>query len=108
MITNAKLLSLLHRHPLRSIATLFAIGMAVIFATMVFLTNRMNEDMALQYASTYILALDKVQSVYSAEIVGRLQGHGIKLSHDDQQQTIRCRAPIQRTPASSRMNFLVT
>jgi len=78
MIT--RLLQILHRHPITSTAILFVVGIAAIFATMVFLSQKTNEEMAEQYAETYIRSLNEFQAQYSSKIVSRVTSHGIHTS----------------------------
>ena len=78
----ARLLHILHRHPITSTAILLVAGMALIFTTMVFLSKKTNEEMAEQYAENYIRSLNEFQAQYSAKIVSRVKGHGIHTSSD--------------------------
>lgn len=80
MITQ--LLKLLHRQPIWSTAILLVLGMAIIFANMVFLSQKMNEDMAEHYAENYIHALNTIQSLYSSSVVAQVKTHGIE-AHSD-------------------------
>ncbi len=80
MITH--LLKILHRHPLWSTAILLLLGMALIFANMVFLAHKMKEDMAEHYAENYIQALNTIQSMYSSSVVARVQSHGVVANSD--------------------------
>lgn len=78
----ARLLQVLHRHPISSTAILLVAGIAVIFVTMVFLSRQTNEEMAEQYAENYIRSLNEFQAQYSSTIVSRLTPHGIHTSSD--------------------------
>jgi class 3 adenylate cyclase len=80
MIT--RLLQILHRHPITSTAILLVAGIALIFATMVFLSQKTNEEMAEQYAENYIRSLNEFHSQYSSKIVSRVTSHGIHTSSD--------------------------
>ncbi len=77
-----RLLQLLHRHPIASTAILFVVGIAVIFAIMVFLSQKTNEEMAEQYAENYIRSLNEFQAQYSSKVVARVVSHGIHTSSD--------------------------
>ena len=77
-----KLLNILHQQPIWSTGILFVIGMVVIFANMVYLSNQMSEQVAEEFAETYIRSLDQFQSEYSSKIVGRLKPMGIEIAHD--------------------------
>lgn len=76
----SRLLQVLHRHPITSTAILFVAGIAIIFAIMVFLSQKTNEEMAEQYAENYIRSLNEFQKQYSSKIVSRLGDHGIHTS----------------------------
>ena len=78
----SKVLQALHQHPIKSIGALFVIGMMLIMGTMVSLSNKMNQDMAVLYAATYVRSLDAFQSMYSSKIVARVKSHGIKIAHN--------------------------
>lgn len=77
-----RLLQVLHRHPISSTAVLLVAGIALIFATMVFLSQKTNEAMAEQYAENYIRSLNEFHSQYSSKIVSRVTAHGIHTSSD--------------------------
>jgi len=77
-----RLLQILHRHPITSTAILFVVGIAAIFVTMVFLSQKTNEEMAEQYAENYIRSLNEFQAQYSSTIVSRVTPHGIRTSSD--------------------------
>ena len=74
--------SFMHRNPIRITAILLIIGMAVIFANMVFLLNKMNEEMAENYVENYIHTLNEFQSQYSAKVIGRVKGHNVQIRSD--------------------------
>ena len=78
----ARLLQILHRHPIASTGILFIVGIAIIFAVMVFLSQKTNEEMAEQYAENYIRSLNEFQSQYSSKIVSRVTSNGIHTSSD--------------------------
>lgn len=82
----SRLLQVLHRHPISSTAVLFVGGIAIIFAIMVFLSQKTNEEMAEQYAENYIRSLNEFQKQYSSKIVSRLGPHGIYTSSDYQNE----------------------
>jgi class 3 adenylate cyclase len=75
-----RLLQILHRHPIASTAVLLVVGIALIFATMVHLSQKTNEEMAEQYAENYIRSLNEFHSEYSSKIVARVTPHGIRTS----------------------------
>jgi class 3 adenylate cyclase len=77
-----RLLQILHRNPITSTAILFVVGIAVIFANMVYLSQKTNEEMAEQYAENYIRSLNEFQAQYSSKIVSRVTSHGIHTSSD--------------------------
>jgi class 3 adenylate cyclase len=72
-----KLLTILHKYPVLSISLLFVVGMALIFGNMVYLTNKINQELAIKYMGTYVDTLDTVQSMYSSNVVARLNYLGI-------------------------------
>jgi class 3 adenylate cyclase len=72
-----KLLTILHKYPVLSIGLLFAIGMALIFGNTVYLSQRINQELAIKYMGTYIDTLSTVQSMYSTEVIERLNYLGI-------------------------------
>jgi adenylate cyclase len=76
----SRLLQILHRHPITSTAILLVAGIALIFLTMVFLSQKTNEEMAEQYAENYIRSLNEFHSQYSSKIVSRVTSHGIHTS----------------------------
>jgi len=78
----SRLLQILHRHPITSTAILLVLGMALIFVTMVSLSQKTNEEMAEQYAENYIRSLNEFQAQYSSKIVARVIAHGIHTSSD--------------------------
>ncbi len=81
----ARLLKILHLHPIWSTGVLSVIGMAVILANMFYLSNKMNEEATEQYAQNYLTALDKAGALYSSAVVGRLNEDGqpaINITHD--------------------------
>jgi class 3 adenylate cyclase len=78
----SRLLQILHRHPITSTAILFVVGIALIFTTMVSLSQKTNEEMAEQYAENYIRSLNEFHSQYSSKIVARVTSHGIHTSSD--------------------------
>lgn len=82
----SRLLQVLHRHPISSTAVLFVGGIAIIFAIMVFLSQKTNEEMAEQYEENYIGSLNEFQKQYSSKIVSRLGPHGIHTSSDYQNE----------------------
>ena len=81
----ARLLKILHLHPIWSTGVLSVIGMAVILANMFYLSNKMNEEATEQYAQNYLTALDKAGALYSSAVVGRLNDDGqpaINITHE--------------------------
>ncbi len=72
-----RLLNLLHRYPIASTGTLFALGMILIFGNMLYLTDRVNRKLSLKYVETYVSSLERVHSMYSSEVVARLKDVGI-------------------------------
>jgi class 3 adenylate cyclase len=70
-------LTVLHKYPVLSISLLFIIGMALIFGNMIYLTNKINQELAIKYVGTYVDTLDTVQSMYSTNVVARLNYLGI-------------------------------
>jgi len=77
-----KLLTILHKYPLSSVGLLFAIGMVMIFGDIVYLSHRINQELAIKYMGTYIDTLSTVQSMYSSEVVERLNYLGITPRQD--------------------------
>lgn len=80
MIT--RLLDLLHRNPIVSTGTLLVIGMGLILANMVFLSDKMNEETAERYAENYIQALNQFQAQYSSNVVARVKEKGVQARSD--------------------------
>lgn len=81
-----RLLKLLHRNPIFSTGILLIIGMSMIFAIMVYLSEKMNEELSEQFAANYIKTLNAVQSEYSNKVVSRVKSHGIKTASNYQDQ----------------------
>ena len=77
-----RLLTILHKYPLSSIGLMFALGMVMIFGSMVYLSHRINQELAIKYVGTYVDTLDTVQSMYSSEVVARLNYLGITPTND--------------------------
>jgi len=77
-----RLLTILHKYPIASISILFTIGMAMIFGNMVYLSHKINQELAIKYMGTYIDTLSTVQSMYSSEVVERLNYLGITPRQD--------------------------
>lgn len=79
MIT--RLLKLLHQQPILSTTVLLVVGMAVVFANMLFLSNQMREQIAEQFAETYVRSLDGFQTAYTTSVVARVKDKVI-VTHD--------------------------
>jgi class 3 adenylate cyclase len=77
-----RLLTILHKYPVVSIGLLFAIGMVMIFGNMVYLSQKINEELSIKYVGTYVDTLDTVQSLYSSEVVARLNYLGVTPRQD--------------------------
>ena len=77
-----KLLNILHKYPVSSIGLLFVVGMVLIFGNMVYLSNKINQKLAIKYVETYINSLETFQSMYSSEVIARLKPLGINFTHD--------------------------
>ena len=77
-----RLLTILHKYPVSSISLLFAVGMVMIFGNMVYLSHKINQELAIKYMGTYIDTLSTVQSMYSSEVVERLNYIGITPRQD--------------------------
>jgi class 3 adenylate cyclase len=77
-----KLLNILHKYPVFSIGLLFSVGMVLIFGNMVYLSNKINQKLAIKYVETYVNSLETVQSMYSSEIISRLKPLGVTVTHD--------------------------
>jgi class 3 adenylate cyclase len=73
----ARLLTILHKYPVLSIGLLFAVGMVLIFGNMVYLSQKINEELAIKYMGNYVDTLDTVQTMYSTNVVARLNYLGI-------------------------------
>jgi class 3 adenylate cyclase len=82
LVLLTKLLTILHKYPVSSISLLFAVGMALIFGDMIYLSNKINQELAIRYMGTYIDTLSTVQSMYSSEVVERLSYLGITPRQD--------------------------
>jgi len=77
-----RLLTILHKYPITSIGLLFAVGMVMIFGNMLYLSHKINQELAIKYMGTYIDTLSTVQSMYSSEVVERLNYLGITPRQD--------------------------
>ncbi len=77
-----RLLTILHKYPVLSIGLLFVIGMFLIFGNMVYLSDKINRELAIKYMGTYIDSLSTFQSMYSSEVVERLNYLGITPRQD--------------------------
>jgi class 3 adenylate cyclase len=78
----AKLLGFLHGHPIPTLAILFSIGMFLILVNLYNLAQQINEDAAVSYAMVFVRSLDKFRSLYGADVVNRVQDHGILVTAD--------------------------
>jgi len=79
-----RLLTILHKYPVLSIGLLFIIGMVMIFGNMVYLSHRINQELAIKYAGTYVDTMDTVQTMYSSNVIARLNYLGITPRQDYQ------------------------
>ncbi len=77
-----RLLTILHKYPVLSVGLLFVIGMVLIFGNIVYLSHRINQELAIKYMGTYIDSLSTFQSMYSSEVVERLNYLGITPRQD--------------------------
>jgi class 3 adenylate cyclase len=77
-----RLLTILHKYPVTSIGLLFAVGMVMIFGNMLYLSHKINQELAIKYMGTYIDTLSTVQSMYSSQVVERLNYLGITPRQD--------------------------
>jgi class 3 adenylate cyclase len=77
-----RLLTILHKYPISSVGLLFTIGMVMIFGNMVYLSNKINQELAIKYMGNYIDTLSTVQSMYSSQVIERLNYLGITPRQD--------------------------
>ena len=78
----SKLLYVLHTYPLTALGTLFFLGMLLIMGNVLYLSNRINQEMAKEYAGLYMRSLDKFRVMYSAQVVKRVASKGIQALPD--------------------------
>jgi len=70
-------LNVLHRYPVSSISLLFTTGMVIIFFSVIYLSDKINKKLAIEYVEAYIIALEAAQTMYSSKIVAPLKSIGI-------------------------------
>jgi hypothetical protein len=73
---------------------------ALIFGDMVYLSKNIRQDLAPQYAETYVQSLDTIQSMYSSNVVARVKPRGVRVRPDYSEHEGAIAKPARpRTPA---------
>jgi PAS domain S-box-containing protein len=62
--------------------TLFILGLAGAVGVLPYLSTKFSNSLALEEAKRYTLALSEFRSLYTSEVVARVAGHGIQITHD--------------------------
>jgi signal transduction histidine kinase len=75
-------MKILHRHPVAVMAVLFVLGMGVVLAQLYRLSNQVMHTSALEGTAAYAQALVAFRTLYSSEVVGRVDGSKVVVSHE--------------------------
>lgn len=61
---------------------LFVLGFAIAVGSLPYLSSTLSNALAIEEAKRYSRALTEFRSLYTSEVVSRVTGHGIEVSHD--------------------------
>lgn len=78
------LLSVFFKRPISVLLTAVILAVVIIFWNFAQLTNNILESNAVKHAALYTQALAQFRILYTSEVVARVEGHGIEVTHDYQ------------------------
>ncbi len=73
---------LCERHPVISLSLLFVLGVGVLLLFEDHSSNQLMEEAAIEDAALLTMALVEFRTIYTSEVVARLKGQGVRITHD--------------------------